>query len=68
MVANYNHMHALTVQYYETVQVFSVRTEVAHVRRCLFVLVALEEFDELPGGRDAAIVAARPTTPSYAAG
>ena len=57
VVANYNHMHALNVQYYETIQVFSVKTQVARVRRCLFVPIALEEFDELPGGRDAAIVA-----------
>lgn len=57
VVANYNHMHAMTVQYYETVQVFSVRTQVARVQRCIFVPIAVEDFDELPSGRDAALVA-----------
>jgi hypothetical protein len=57
VVANYNHMHAMTVQYYETVQVFTVRTQVARVRRCLFVPVALTDFVDLPSGKDAAVAA-----------
>jgi len=36
-VSNFNHMHALTIQYFEVVQMYSVRTRVAHVQRCLYV-------------------------------
>jgi hypothetical protein len=36
-VANYNHMHALTVQYYEVVQVYRVKTEVWKAERVLFI-------------------------------
>src|SRR6185295_10199702 len=45
VVANYNHMHALTVQYYEVVQVY--RTEVAVVKadQVVFIPIALIDFD-----------------------
>jgi hypothetical protein len=45
IVANYNHMHALTVQYYEVVQVYVV-SELHRVERCLFVPMELLQFDE----------------------
>jgi hypothetical protein len=35
VVANYNHMHALTIQYYEVVQTYRVTTGVSQVRRLL---------------------------------
>jgi hypothetical protein len=41
IVANYNHMHALTVQYYEVVQIFRVTTDVHAVERVLFVPLQL---------------------------
>ena len=50
VVTNYNHMHALTVQYYEVVQAFRVTTELARAERCLFVPLQLVSF------RDAATV------------
>lgn len=37
IVANYNHMHALTVQYFEVVQVNAVQTGVQQVEGALFV-------------------------------
>jgi hypothetical protein len=46
IVANYNHMHALTVQYYEVVQVYRVVSELHRVERCLFVPMELLQFDE----------------------
>jgi hypothetical protein len=46
VVANYNHMHALTVQYYEVVQVYRVSTEVNTAERCLFLPMAPIEFDD----------------------
>jgi hypothetical protein len=37
IVANYNHMHALTIQYYEIVQVYRVATRLHRAERCLFI-------------------------------
>ncbi|MFE2916511.1 hypothetical protein ACFXI0_34850 [Kitasatospora indigofera] len=37
VVTNYNHMHAMSVQYYEVVQVYSVTTKPTKLERCLFV-------------------------------
>lgn len=45
IVANYNHMHALTVQYYEVVQVYQVNTELHQADRCLFVPFELIDFE-----------------------
>src|SRR5690606_17063672 len=39
IVANYNHMHALTIQYYEIVQVYRVATRLHTAERCLFIPV-----------------------------
>ena len=44
VVTNYNHMHALTVQYYETVQAYRVTTELDRAERCLFVPLNLLDF------------------------
>jgi hypothetical protein len=46
VVANYNHMHALTVQYYEVVQVYRVISELHHTERCLFLPMEMLQFDE----------------------
>jgi len=37
IVANYNHMHALTIQYYEVVQVYKVASQLHDAQRCLFI-------------------------------
>jgi hypothetical protein len=44
IVANYNHMHALTVQYYEVVQVYQVASQLHQAERCLFVPFELLDF------------------------
>src|SRR5690606_8083722 len=36
-VANYNHCHAITIQYFEVLRHFSVRNRLAGVQECLFV-------------------------------
>lgn len=46
ILANYNHMHALTVQYYEVVEVYRVSTGLHEAERCLFVPMKLVDFDE----------------------
>jgi hypothetical protein len=50
VVTNYNHMHALSVQYYEVVQAFRVTSQLERAERCLFVPLKLVNF------RDPAIV------------
>lgn len=46
VVTNYNHMHALTVQYYEVVQVYKVEVKVSEVEKCLFIPMMLVDFDQ----------------------
>ena len=44
IVANYNHMHALTVQYYEVVQVYRVTVALHRFERVLFLPFELIDF------------------------
>jgi hypothetical protein len=46
ILANYNHMHALTVQYYEVIEIYRVVVDLMQVERCLFVPMKLVQFDE----------------------
>lgn len=45
VVANHNHCHALTIQYFEVLRHFQMRHELAEVKECLFVPLPLEPFD-----------------------
>jgi hypothetical protein len=49
-VTNFNHMHAMTIQYYEVVQLYRVVAELAKVQRCLFLPMAQLDF-----GNDAVV-------------
>ena len=44
VLTNYNHMHALSIQYYEIVQAFRTTTQLERAERCLFVPVKLVDF------------------------
>jgi len=44
-VANYNHCHAMTVEYFEVLRHFLITHEMADVRECLFVPLPMREFD-----------------------
>lgn len=44
-VANYNHCHAITIQYFEVLRHFSVHTRLADVQECLFVPLQISSFD-----------------------
>src|SRR5215813_5694121 len=46
VVTNYNHMHALSVHYYEVVQAFRTTTQLERAERCLFVPVQLVDFSD----------------------
>lgn len=45
-ITNYNHMHAMTVQYYEVVQLNRTVTELSDVHRCVFVPMKLMDFSD----------------------
>ena len=45
-VTNFNHMHAMTIQYYEVVQLYRVVAELAKVQRCLFLPMAQLDFND----------------------
>jgi len=44
VLANYNHAHALTMQYYEVLQIYSIETRVARADRCVFIPMQLFSF------------------------
>jgi hypothetical protein len=44
IVANYNHMHALTIQYYEVVQIYRVSVQLNKFERVLFLPFELLDF------------------------
>ncbi|WP_156901356.1 hypothetical protein [Nisaea denitrificans] len=44
VVANYNHMHAMTVMYFEVLQVFEIETKVSQAERILFLPMKMIEF------------------------
>lgn len=46
VVANYNHMHALSVQYYEVVQAYRMLTRLERADQCLFLPMKLVEFGD----------------------
>lgn len=45
VVANHNHCHALTIQYFEVLRHFKVTNELANVQECLFVPLPMSEFN-----------------------
>lgn len=46
IVANYNHMHALTIQYYEVVELYRVAASLSEVERCLFIPMKILDFTD----------------------
>ncbi|ASQ45943.1 papain-like cysteine protease family protein [Legionella clemsonensis] len=44
-VANYNHCHAVTIQYFEVLRHFKVRQRFAEARECLFVPLLMSQFE-----------------------
>ncbi|WP_196491781.1 papain-like cysteine protease family protein, partial [Erythrobacter donghaensis] len=51
IVANYNHCHAMTMEYFEVLQHFRVDQELAHVGECLFIPLEIRPFDMLKAQR-----------------
>ena len=46
VVANYNHMHALSVQYYEVVQIYRVAVALSRAEKCFYVPMKLIDFSK----------------------
>jgi hypothetical protein len=46
VVANHNHCHALTIQYFEVLRHFVVEQELVDVRECLFIPLTMTRFDD----------------------
>ena len=55
VVTNYNHMHALSIQHYEVVQIYRVTVPLVRIEKCLFVPMRLIDF------KNAAMARARST-------
>jgi len=67
-VTNFNHMHALTVQYYEIVQVYKTVNELARVQRCIFIPMRPVDFSSRAiVARFRAVLAAAALTPAVRA-
>lgn len=47
VLANYNHMHALTVMYFEVIEVYDLKTRVIDAERVIFLPFAAKEIFEL---------------------
>jgi murein DD-endopeptidase MepM/ murein hydrolase activator NlpD len=46
VITNYNHMHALTIQYFEVVQVYRVEVQLTDAQRVVFIPVELIDFND----------------------
>jgi hypothetical protein len=44
-LANYNHCHAITIQYFEVLRHFALHTELADVQECVFIPLIMTKFD-----------------------
>ena len=45
VVANYNHCHAITIQYFEVLRHLLVRQRLTDVQECLFIPLLMSRFD-----------------------
>lgn len=48
IITNYNHSHALSMHYYEVVQIYRVAVEVSKQEPCLFVPMTILDFEQNP--------------------
>lgn len=67
-VANYNHCHAMTIQYFEVLRHFQVNTRLADVQECLFIPLELSPFDRKKAMRWREILAAALINPDLEPG
>lgn len=46
VIANHNHCHAITIQYFEVLRHIAIKQELADVQECLFIPLLMTPFDE----------------------
>lgn len=46
VLANFNHMHALTIQYYEVVQIYKTRVSISKVDKVIFIPIEVVDFND----------------------
>ena len=46
VITNYNHMHALSIQYYEVVQIYRVEVGISDIEKCIFIPMKLVDFTQ----------------------
>ncbi len=68
VVANYNHAHALTMQYFEVLQIYRLGTKVVRADRCVFIpMEPLKLDDPATYANDAAVEALREVLQAFGA-
>ncbi len=45
-ITNYNHMHALTIQYWQVVQAYTTKVKLDRYKRCIFIPMEIIDFDD----------------------
>jgi hypothetical protein len=45
VVANHNHCHAITIEYFEVLRHYAIESKLSHVQECLFVPLLISQFD-----------------------
>jgi hypothetical protein len=45
VVANHNHCHAITIQYFEVLRHYAIEQKLTHVQECLFIPLLMSAFD-----------------------
>jgi hypothetical protein len=45
VVANHNHCHAITIQYFEVLRHYAIHQELSDVQECLFIPMFIDDFD-----------------------
>ena len=45
-ITNYNHMHALTIEYWQVVQIYRTEVKLQNYRRCLFLPIEIFDFKD----------------------
>jgi hypothetical protein len=45
VVANHNHCHAITIEYFEVLRHYAIESRLSHVQECLFIPLLITKFD-----------------------
>jgi Papain-like cysteine protease AvrRpt2 len=45
VVANHNHCHAITIEYFEVLRHYAIESKLSHVQECLFIPLLITQFD-----------------------